>query len=296
MKRTGNRITQSRSDSVYDVVKWIIMAGFAFICLLPMIHLLGVSLAPHTELARNPYLLWPEKMTLRGYAMVLGARTIPRSLINSLIITGLGVTIGITLTAVFAYGLSKREVPGNSVFNFVVLVFIVFQVGIIPLYITMKTYGLVGKYLAVVMATAINPFWCVIMRNFFEQLPQELFECAKIEGASEITVFSRIALPLSTASIAAISLFYAVFFWNDYFFPLMFMSRMEKWPITVWMYQMVTAFQQDQLVDAANTAIEVQADNIKATVIFISITPIVCLYPFLQRHFAQGVTLGAVKG
>ncbi len=290
------KIKISRSDVFYDILKWLIMGAFALVCLLPMLHLLGVSLAPYRELARNPYLLWPSEITFESYRMVLSAGAIPRSLANSVIITVLGVATSMLLTSVFAYGLSKREVPGNRTFNFIVLVFIVFQVGIIPLYIAMRTYRLVGTYWSIVFASAINPFWCIIMRNFFEELPSELFDCAKIEGASEVRTFWSVALPLSKASIAAISLFYSVFFWNDYFFPLMFVSRLERWPITVWMYQMVSAFQQENLVQDAATAVEVQEDNIKATVIFISITPIVILYPFLQKYFAQGVTLGAVKG
>jgi putative aldouronate transport system permease protein len=146
-----NRIRESKSDLVYDIFRWIIMGGFALICLLPMLNLLGVSLAPARELAINPYLIWPKKITFNSYEMIMTTGTIPHSLFNSLIITLSGVTVGISLTSVLAYGLSKREVPGNSLFNFILLVFIVFQVGIIPMYITMKTYGLVGKFAAVVL-------------------------------------------------------------------------------------------------------------------------------------------------
>jgi putative aldouronate transport system permease protein len=133
-----NRIRESKSDLVYDIFRWIIMGGFALICLLPMLNLLGVSLAPARELAINPYLIWPKKITFNSYEMIMTTGTIPHSLFNSLIITLSGVTVGISLTSVLAYGLSKREVPGNSLFNFILLVFIVFQVGIIPMYITMK--------------------------------------------------------------------------------------------------------------------------------------------------------------
>jgi putative aldouronate transport system permease protein len=154
----------------------------------------------------------------------------------------------------------------------------------------------VGKFAAVVLGAAINPFWCVIMRNFFEELPKELFECAKIEGASELRIFWQIAIPLSKASFAAISLFYAIFFWNDYFSPLMYISDMKMWPVTVWMYQMVSSFQQDQLISSSVNVGTIEEENIKATVIFISIIPIICVYPFLQKHFAQGMTMGAVKG
>jgi putative aldouronate transport system permease protein len=121
------------------------------------------------------------------------------------------------------------------------------------------------------------------MRNFFEELPKELFECAKIEGASELRIFWQIAIPLSKASFAAISLFYAIFFWNDYFSPLMYISDMKMWPVTVWMYQMVSSFQQDQLISSSVNVGTIEEENIKATVIFISIIPIICVYPFLQN-------------
>jgi putative aldouronate transport system permease protein len=134
------------------------------------------------------------------------------------------------------------------------------------------------------------------MRNFFEELPQDLFEMAKMEGASEYRIFFQIALPISTASFAAITLFYAVFFWNDYFIPLMFISAPAKWPVTVWLYQMLSSFMADQLVPGDVSVAQVDEDNIKSTVIFVSIVPIIMVYPFLQKHFAQGVTLGAVKG
>ena len=293
-RRRGLPKTASAADGAYDAFRWIIMGGFALVCILPMVHLLGVSLASAVDLRANPYLFFPKRLTFASYRMVFDARAIPRSLINSFLITVGGVSIGMFLTSVFAYGLSKREVPGNRVFNLLVVVFIVFQVGIIPLYITMRTYGLVGKYLAVIMASAINPFWCIIMRNFFEQLPHEVLESAKIEGASDIRQFVQIVLPMSRASFAAISLFYAVFYWNDYFLPLMFIGSSDKWPVTVWLYQMVSAFQRDQLVPGG--LVDIVDDNIKATVILIAIIPIILVYPFLQRHFAQGVTLGAVKG
>lgn len=291
---SGSNPTVHTSDVIYDGLRWLIVGGFAVLCMLPMVHLLGVSLAPAVELQANPYLFLPSRLTLNSYRMVMSAGAIPRSLINSFVITGGGVVAAMALTSVFAYGLSRREVPGNRAFNLFVVVFIVFQVGIIPLYITMRTYGLVGRYEAVILASAINPFWCIIMRNFFEQLPQEILESAKIEGASEIRLFAQIVVPMSRASFAAISLFYAVFYWNDYFFPLMFIGTSQRWPVTVWLFQMVSAFQRDQLVPGGVD--EIVDDNIKATVIFVAIVPIIVIYPLLQKYFAQGVTLGAVKG
>jgi putative aldouronate transport system permease protein len=256
--------------------------------------LLGVSLAPAKELRLNPYLFFPKTISLTTYRHVLSSGVIPRSLVNSLFLTVGGVSISMVMTSFFAYGLSKKGVPGVKLLNFFLLIFIVFQVGIIPLYITMRDYGLIGSFWSVILVSAINPFWCIIMRNFFEQLPMELLESAKIEGASELRIFFQIVIPISAASFAAISLFYAVFFWNDYFLPLMFISKSDKWPVTVWLFQIVSAFQQNDFIPSdAGAVVE---DNIKATVIFIAMVPIVIIYPFLQKYFAQGVTLGAVKG
>jgi putative aldouronate transport system permease protein len=297
--RTITTISDRRyADLTYDVVRMSILVLFTISCFLPFIHVLGISLMPQRQALKSTAIIWPAKIDLTAYKVIFQTRKIMQGLKNSLIITVTGTIISLVVTSSFAYGLSKQKMPGHRFFNGLLVFLMMFHGGIIPLYLVVKTIGLLNSYFSVIFALAINPFWCILMRNFFEQLPQELFENAEIEGASEVAVYTKIVLPLSRAAMAAFTLFYAVMFWNRFFYALMFISDDDKWPIQVWLREMIVneaavglSPADREMEDAVRAPVTMQM-----AVVITATVPILLVYPFLQKHFAKGVMLGSVKG
>jgi putative aldouronate transport system permease protein len=263
---------------------------------LPFIHIIGISIAAPEATQRGIDFFWPRALSLEAYRQVFAAPNIVRGFYNSLIYTVAGTSVAMLLTATLSYGLSIRQLPAHRFFNLLVVFTMVFNAGLIPLYLVVRALGLLNSYWSVIFATAINPFFAIILRNFFENIPKELHESAYIDGASEPRILSSVILPLSTPALAAITLFYAVSRWNSFFQALMFINDSAKWPIQVWLRQMlelepVTVVGQDpgQFVDMA-------PQSVRMAVVIAAMVPIVMVYPFLQKHFAKGIMLGAVKG
>ena len=285
-------------DLSYDTIRYVILIGFTILCVLPFIHVLGVSLMPQREAIRSTAILWPSRIELTAYQSIFNARRVSQGIANSSIITIGGTLISLLITSTFAYGLSKRHMPGHKMLNILVVFSMMFSGGLIPLYLLVKTIGLLDSYLAVIFPLCVNPFWAILMRNFFENLPEELFECAEMEGANEWTIYYKITVPLSKAAIAAFTLFYSVRFWNEFFYAIMFISKSDMWPIQVWLREMIVN-------DASAAVSEVDSDvmdsvraprTMQMAIVIVATLPILFVYPFLQKHFAKGIMLGSVKG
>jgi putative aldouronate transport system permease protein len=195
---------------IYDFIRLTILVLFTLICVLPFIHVLGVSLMPQREALSTTAILWPKTIDFSSYSTNFKSRNIILGIFNSIYITVFGTITALIATSTFAYGLSKQKMPGCRLLNGTMVFTMMFTGGLIPLYLNCKAVGLMDTRWSVICTLAINPFWCILMRNFYEQLPVELFECAEMEGAKEFAVFSKIALPLSKAAMAAFTLFYAV--------------------------------------------------------------------------------------
>ena len=281
---------------IYDSLRWVVMVGFALLCLFPFFNILAVSLTPTIEYIKNPLIIWPREATLDAYRQILNSNYIFRSILNSFLITGLGTVSSLFFTATFAYGLSKRRLPGRTIFGTLVIIAMLFGPGIIPLYVVVRGLGLINTYWSVILSLAIQPFYCVLMRNFFENIPKDIMESAYIEGAPERRILVSIVLPLSKAAVAVFTLFYAVFFWNEFFRPLMFLNDSELWPIQVWLRELVINSSDLQMSSDEVGHIQMEPAIIKNAVVVVATVPILLLYPFLQKHFAKGILIGAVKG
>lgn len=281
---------------IYDVARWTVMVGFALLCLLPFLNIIAVSLTPSIEYTRNPLIIWPQEPTLDAYRQIMSSSRIFRSVINSVYITVLGTVTSLFLTSTFAYGLSKQGMPGRTVFGTIVIVAMLFGPGIIPLYVVVRGLGLINTYWSVILSLAIQPFYCVLMRNFFENIPKDIMESAYIEGATERRILWSIVLPLSKAAIAVFTLFYSVFFWNEFFRPLMFLNDPEMWPVQVWLREIVINSSDMRMRADDVDNIQMVPEIVKNAVVVVATLPILFVYPFLQKHFAKGLLIGAVKG
>ncbi len=234
-----------------------------------------------------------------AYRMIFESGKTVRAIGNSFLITIVGTLINITLTSTAAYALSKRGLPGGKWMLRVVVLFMLFGAGLIPDFIIVANkLSLKNTYWAVWLPVAVSGYNLIVMKNFFQQLPESIEESARIDGCNELQSFVRIVMPMSKASLATFALFYAVGHWNNYLRPMIYLDDSTKWPITVWLRQIVIlslgGLGSDNMSE--NEIIWAATDAVKYATIVVSVIPILCVYPFLQKHFAKGVLLGSVKG
>lgn len=194
-----------------------------------------------------------------------------------------------------AYGLSRKYLSGRNVINFIIVFSMLFSGGMIPTFLVVKSTGLIDSYWSLIIPTAINAFNLIIMRNFFQALPESLEESAKIDGANDFRILWKIMLPLALPSIATLSLFYGVNYWNTYMNAILYLNDSEKWPLQVLLRQIVIV---SSGMEGDNSAVDIvpPAQTIKMAVIVVATVPMLIAYPFVQKHFTKGALLGAVKG
>ncbi|MFD8688523.1 carbohydrate ABC transporter permease [Streptomyces sp. NPDC059651] len=261
----------------------------------PLIGVIGTSIASQTDIIKSSGLvLWPDHPTLDAYRTIFTGGVVTRALLVSVGITVFGTLASLLVTVGMAYGLSRRDVTGSRFILMTALFTMLFNAGIIPNFLLVKGLGLYDTYAALVMPTLVSAFNLVVLRSFFMNLPEELYDAAKVDGAGDFRILVRIVLPLSKAVLAVISLFYAVTYWNAFFNSLLYLNDTDKWPLPMVLRTYVL---QGQSLNAASAG-EVLAPQqaVQMAVLVIAVVPILCVYPFLQRYFTKGVLTGAVKG
>ncbi|WP_147918678.1 carbohydrate ABC transporter permease [Ruania zhangjianzhongii] len=280
---------------VFSVVNSAVLIAFALVCLLPFLHVIGSSLANPGELATRAFVIIPREFTLDAYRYVLSTPTIFRAMGVSMFVTVVGTFLSLLVTSLMAYALGKRYLRGRRVINFLVVFTMLFSGGMIPLFIVVNGLGLLDSVWSLILPFTVNAFNFVIMRSFFQSIPDSLEEAARIDGCSEFGVFVRIVLPLSVASIATIGLFYAVAYWNTYMWAILFINDSTLWPIQVLLRQIVIVA-SGLNADASVVDVVPPAQSVKMAVIAVATLPMLIVYPFIQRYFVKGALIGSVKG
>lgn len=280
---------------IFTIVNSTLLVLIALICLLPFINVIASSFASTQEMVAKRFILFPTTFSLDAYKYILSTPTIFKALGVSIGVTLAGTVVSMILTSLMAYGLSRTYLYGRNFLNFVVVFSMLFSGGMIPTFLVVKSVHLIDSYWSMIIPVAINAFNLIIMRNFFQALPDSLEESAKIDGCTDFGVFFKIMLPLALPSIATISLFYGVAYWNTYMNAILYINDSLKWPIQVLLRQIVIVSSGMQ---ADNTSVDVipPAQTIKMAVIVIATVPMLLAYPFVQRHFVKGALLGSVKG
>lgn len=265
---------------------------------LPFIGILStsVSTAAHINRGGGTFVLWPDAFSLDAYRAVLSGGVVTRALMVSIGVTVVGTLLSVLASAMLAYALSRPGSFGHRPMLLLILFSLLFSPGLIPLYLTVKQVGLINSYWSLILPGLVSAFNVIVLRSFFMNIPAEILESARIDGAGDLHIFARIVLPLSKAVLAVIGLFYAVGYWNSFFNALIYLQDQSKWPLTLVMRTYVlqnAAFAQGEL-----GAADVMAPQpaLQMAILVIAITPILVVYPFLQRHFTAGMLTGAVKG
>ena len=287
---------RSVGDIIANVVIYILLTLIAVIMVIPFIYVIAASFATEAEIQTRPIFFIPDSPTLDAYARIfdmndMGTRVF-HSLLISVCVTAIGTFINLFFTTTMAYGLSSTNLIGKKPLLNMVLFTMVFGGGMIPLFLVVKGLGMYDTYAALILPGAISAYNMIIVRNFFMELPRELEEAASIDGCSDIGIFIKIALPLSLPCLATFGLFYAVGHWNNYFGALLYLEDSTKFPFQLVLRNIVMQTAETQTDPNAL----IPEDTLKMAVIVIGTVPILIVYPFLQKHFAAGVMVGAVKG
>lgn len=296
--KQGSKVKKSLGDRIIDVIIYIVLGLVALSTVLPFLYVLAGSFATDKELTEKAFFIIPEVWSLNAYKYAINTANILRGLKNSVILTMAGTILCMVFSLTFAYPLSKKHFRGRNLVLNMVIVTMLFGGGMIPCYLVYNAYGLYDTYWALILPALISPFNMIIIKNFFQELPQELEDAAYIDGCSDLKTFTRIMLPLSKPVIASISLFYGVGFWNDYFSSMIYLNSPEKYPIQIQLRSIILLTSQISEVAMdyydMNGAPPDKAVKMACTVI--ATIPILCVYPFVQKYFTKGVMVGAVKG
>lgn len=285
------------SIQLYDVVVYAVLILFSLVTLLPLLFVLAGSFASTKELLEKGVVLFPTSFSLDGYRYIFSTPIFGRSMLVTIWVTVAGTLVNLLFTIAMAYPLSKKELKGQRFFMLVVIFPMIFSGGMIPTYLVVQSLGLLDSYWSLILPVAISSFNLIVVRSFFQQFPEGLEDAAKIDGYNDLMILLRIVLPLSMPVIATYTLFYAVGHWNTYFNAILYINDTTKWPIQVLLRQIVI-LSMGGIGDSS--AFDVNfvppAQTVKLASIVVATAPILLVYPFLQKYFTQGMTLGAVKG
>ena len=285
---------------IFDAANYIIVTIVALTTILPFIYIIGASFASEYELATRPMFIIPQDVTLDAYTYIFSSNKIANGFMNSIFITVVGTIINLFFTITMAYALSKTRLRGRNFFLNMVIFSMFFSGGMIPSYIVIANMlHLKDTYWSVLLPGAISAYNMMIVKNFFQSIPQELEDSAAIDGSTDIGILWRIVLPLSLPILATFGLFYAVGHWNAYFGAMIYMpGAREKWPLQVLLREIII-LSNSSAGDMANMDpefVQPPEQSVKMAVIVVSTVPIMCVYPFLQKYFVKGVMVGALKG
>lgn len=275
---------------LFDSINHVLLALVGLSMFLPFIYVVITSFSTQNT-------VWPTEFTLDTYKYIFSTGTFVRSLGVSVYITLLGTALSLLTTALMAYSLSFKALPGRSGMLLMVLFTMLFHGGLIPTYFVVKELNMLDTTWSLMIPGLVSAFYLIVLRDFFSSVPQELIESAKIDGAHDLTVLLRIVLPLSLPALAAFGLFYAVGIWNQYFNAILYINKPELWPVQVILRQIVV-LASGGLGDSGSSGetVAYYGQGVKMAVIVVSTIPIMMVYPFLQKHFAKGALLGSVKG
>lgn len=283
------------SNRIFDAVNNTLLLVIAFCCVLPFVYVVAVSFTSPAQVAQGGIILFPKEWSLAAYRYIFSTDTLLRSMLVSIYVTTVGTVINLVFTSLMAYPLSKPKLRGRRYLLLGVLFTMLFSGGLIPTYFVVKAMQLTDTLWSLMIPSAISAFNLIVLKNFFQQIPDELEDSAKIDGCNDLSVLVRIVLPLSLPAMATFGLFYAVAHWNQFFNAILYINDNTKWPIQVLLREIVI-LASGRIGNTEIDDADIQPLTIRMAVIVFATLPILLVYPFLQKHFAKGAMLGSVKG
>lgn len=290
-------IKQSPSDKIFYICLDIFLVFILLVVVIPIWSTITLSFRPNTFIGSNleGMFLAPWKWSTAAYEALLGNNGFLNAFLNSLKVLVFGVATSLLLTIPMAYSMSVKSLPGRKILNTFVLIPYLFNVGMIPTYLVVQNLGMIDHLAAIYLPGAIGTYNCIIMKGFFEGIPEELKESARIDGAPEWYVLVRIILPLSKPIIMTIGLYYGVSFWNDFFHAMLYLNDNSLQPLPILLRNILIGSSMNEVVEV-NAFGDAPISAIKAASVFMSAIPMIIAYPFIQKYFTKGTLLGSVKG
>ena len=285
-------------NQIYDTSVIIIMTIVVLLCLIPFLHIASVSLSSNNAIMSDKVTILPYDIDLESYRSIFRDKDMIRALFFTIEVTGIYVVISMFMTVCAAYPLTKKWLNGRGFFISIIVITMFFQGGIIPDYILMRNLRLINNMWVLILPQMISVFNLIVLKSFLSTIPESILESAYIDGANEISILARIVIPLSTPVLATLSLFYAVTKWNSFQDALFYISERALFPLQLIIYQIIYLSQAIDMIvqEGANMNTNILPESLKAASVMFATIPILLVYPWLQKYFIKGATLGSLKG
>lgn len=289
------RVSKKKAINWGTVINYLLLTILVIICFYPFLNVVAYSFSSNRAVLSGTVTFFPIEMQLDAYKEIVHRGQIWTAMRVTMVVTMLGTGIGLILTVFAAYALSKDKLKGRRWISGMILFTMYFNGGIIPTFLVIKNLGMYDQLTSLYIPSAVNVFNFIVMRTFFREIPKSLEEAAYLDGATDVQILFKIVLPLSMPIIATIGLFYAVYYWNDYFNALIYIQSPEKYTLQLRLRSLLFA---GELGAAGNEGLaqQVMAESLKMACIVVGTVPILAVYPWLQKYFVKGVMLGSVKG
>ena len=287
-----------RRFSLFSTLNYAFFVLISLVMLFPLWNVIVISLTDYREYVMNPLMLFPKQISWEAYNYIFSNNELLLALRVSVLTTLSGTAISMAVSVACAYALSKRHMPGRNLFLTLILFTMFFNGGIIPNFLLIKDLGMYDTFWALILPNAIYTWYLIIMKNYFANLPEALEESARIDGANDLIILFRIVLPISMPIIATFLLFYGVDRWNEWWSAMMYINDTKKYPLQLMLRNLIVMnFSSASMATsyAQDNASFVAKENIKMATAVVAVVPIAVVYPFLQKYFAKGVMVGAIK-
>ncbi|MFK7697476.1 carbohydrate ABC transporter permease [Paenibacillus sp. HJGM_3] len=283
-----------RKFTLFDAVLIVVLTLIGIVTIYPVVYIVAISFSDTASIVQNRVFLWPKGFNIEAYKQIIENPKIPRAYWNTILYTGLGTFINLLMTAVAAYPLSRPGFFGRKFFMIAIVLTMFLTGGIIPTYLIVQKLHMIDTIWAIVIPNAIWTVELLILKSFYESMSGSLRESALIDGASEYRILFNIIIPLSKPALASIGLFYFMGHWNSFFIPMIYLNDPHLYPLQVVLREMLMfdTVQETSLIDKST----ITPQSMKNATIFVSMVPVLLIYPFAQKYFAKGVMLGAEKG
>ena len=298
-KTVQKRRIHLRTDQlIFNIISYTLLALLAFVCFVPFWLIVSASFTDNSAILVNGYKFFPSVWSLDAYAYLFAT---PKTVLNayrvSITITVIGTALSLFLVTMAGYVLNRKDVKYRNKISFYIYFTTLFSGGLIPTYLLyVNILNLRNSIWALILTGILSPFNIILMRNFMKSIPDALIEAARIDGAGDFKIFYAIVLPLSGAGIATITLFVSLAYWNNWYSAMLYMTKPELYPLQYYLYNIITAAQSAQATSAEGVNLTFPGESIKMAMAVVATGPILLVYPFVQKYFVKGLTIGAVKG
>lgn len=300
LQMSGAKVKLGKSDLVIRGAGYILIAIYALACIVPFLLIIGTSFTSEAVIHAEGVQLIPKDFSLEAYQMVTKNGNIWKSYILTIVMTGVGTFLGLSIISMTGYALQRKDFPFRNAISFYIYFTSLFSAGLAPYYLLMtQTYHLKDSYLAVLLPLMMSPWLIILMKNFVKAIPHEITESGKIDGAGDMKIFTALILPMLKPALATIGLFLALSYWNEWYQSSLFLStKVAIKPLQYTLYEVVNKIDalKNSVAGQFVNVVDIPQEGVKMANAVLATGPIILLYPFVQKYFISGITVGAVKG